>query len=80
MKNSGSAFPIFGSTCNPYTDTESLECTDNGMTLRDWFAGQVLPSIYQSANGALPPDWMDDMAMEAYRIADAMLAARESKQ
>lgn len=41
---------------------------DSGMTLRDWFAGQALASY----NGASPhvADW-------AYKVADAMLAARE---
>jgi hypothetical protein len=44
-----------------------------GMSLRDWFAGQVVSSIMtdgriQSYNHA---------AMEAYKMADAMLEARK---
>lgn len=47
----------------------------NGMSLRDWFAGQAMQSLV--------PQWGDyatqDLAKDAYKIADAMLAAREVK-
>ena len=52
-----------------------------GMTLRDWFAGQAIGRVidaYIVGNGAclgsahMPPN----CAAHAYRIADAMLAAR----
>ena len=41
-----------------------------GMTLRDWFAGQALVAC---------ADWDDprEAARHAYRVADAMLKARE---
>lgn len=43
-----------------------------GMTLRDWFAGQAL------AGGAGRSFfWPRDQADKAYEVADAMLAARE---
>lgn len=49
----------------------------NDMTLRDWFAGQALASLFEDpmyqgvdAKG---------IAEAAYYIADAMLKARESK-
>ena len=46
-----------------------------GMTLRDWFAGQALTAatMYQT----MTPE---DLAHDAYRIADAMLAEREKGQ
>lgn len=48
------------------------------MSLRDWFAGQAL------ANGNIEdhsgPEWADRVAEQAYRIADAMIKAREAKQ
>lgn len=47
-----------------------------GMTLRDWFAGQELAGI-----GASDPDWVgtpEQIAARAYRVADAMLKAREA--
>ena len=53
----------------------SKEChySDSGMTLRDYFAAKVLPRCLEfcSTNSKA--------AEEAYRIADAMLAAREQK-
>lgn len=43
-----------------------------GMTLRDWFAGQALAGRNVSRQYRT---W-EDMAADAYEIADAMLAAR----
>ncbi len=64
-KDGGQAFPRFN---------------DNGMTLRDYFAGQALAG--QLAACALGyeytgEDAKDKCAAEAYGHADAMLAARE---
>ena len=62
-----------------------------GMTLRDWFAGQALPKVIQwwltdLETGRLDKsvDFMgasdkDCIAAEAYAMADAMLKAREVK-
>lgn len=47
-----------------------------GMSLRDWFAGQVVSSIYA---GASNNQTFAGIAMEAFRLADAMLAERERK-
>ena len=56
------------------------------MTLRDYFAAKVLPSIYDSAmvdasqgSGLFSdPDWRIGLARDAYSMADAMLKARET--
>lgn len=61
--NNPPAFPNTG-------DSWSLEPTP-GMTLRDWFAGQALCSLRRHHSGS--EEWF---AAEAYRQADAMLAAR----
>ena len=48
--------------------------TDFGMSLRDYFAGQVVSTI-------MPDARVEDYAhaaTEAYKMADAMLAAREA--
>jgi hypothetical protein len=46
-----------------------------GMSLRDWFAGQALAGLVaQPTMGRVI-----DTASIAYRVADAMLAAREVK-
>lgn len=69
----GAAFP------NP----NNAHC-DPGMTLRDYFAAKVLPAVYaeycESTRGGDPVDrgWRDDVAMGAYKLADAMLEAREA--
>jgi len=46
----------------------------SGMTLRDYFAGQVMAGM--AANDASA----QDRALWAYEMADAMLAARERKE
>lgn len=52
-----------------------------GMTLRDWFAGQALPAILNSAvefvkagGESMTPE---AVTKDAYEVADAMLKARE---
>lgn len=61
-KDGGAAFPSAG--------------VNNGMTLRDWFAGQVIASV----KGWHPADRQGKNAAQiAYEVADAMLAAREEK-
>jgi hypothetical protein len=48
--------------------------TQYGMTLRDWFAGQYVSGIH--AGGAIFRD-PQNVAEEAFAIADAMLAERQ---
>ena len=73
------AFPTIGNVAyNSEWDTE------HGMTLRDWFAGRALPAIISATSaGQHQPGVMGDdrsiqtrMAEDAYKLADAMLAAR----
>ena len=60
---------------------------DVGMSLRDYFAAKVLPNIYSTAmvdaadgSGLFSdPDWRMGLALDAYAMADAMLAARAAK-
>ena len=65
-----SAFPISGSQ---YQHTE-------GMTLRDYFAGQALAgNLEQGVENDMHSFWWHDsskIAQRAYAIADAMLKAR----
>jgi hypothetical protein len=64
------------------------QCCQPGMTLRDWFAGQIVGGMMACPNGG--PGWIaaakklgvePDAAMSrgAYTMADAMLAERERK-
>lgn len=59
------------------------------MTLRDYFAGQVLAGVLASectGDGLLPAykepreQWMSECAKSVWEWADAMLAARERKE
>ena len=46
----------------------------NGISIRDYFAAAALPQVDQRSHGTL-----DEIALECYQIADAMLKAREAK-
>ena len=48
-----------------------------GMTLRDYFAGQALAGTLADPNFNMPPAQLAELA---YMEADAMLAARERKE
>lgn len=58
--------------------------TEGGMTLRDYFAGKALPEClrefyaFLSEGNQIPEDWRTGVAMDAYAMADAMLAARDT--
>lgn len=65
-RDGGAAFPLHGTDTlgEPYVISP-------GMSLRDYFAGQALAAIL--VNGEYD---FDDAASDAYRYANAMLAAR----
>jgi hypothetical protein len=62
-KTGGGAFP-----CHP-----SVMPGEEGMSLRDWFAGQVILKACESTGFGLP----DRAAEYAYKVADAMLEERQ---
>jgi hypothetical protein len=64
--------PTGGTHRNDEPEPTSLH---TGMSLRDYFAAKVIPAIYGDSLGG--PDWRDDVANQAYQLADAMLKARE---
>ena len=53
---------------------------NDGMTLRDYFAAKAMPSIlhyFLKVDFHLKDNsWMEGVAMDAYKMADAMLEAR----
>lgn len=54
-----------------------------GMSLRDWFAGQALAGMLADPDVGCTPEhahkFVGVVAIEAYQMADAMLAARKPK-
>jgi hypothetical protein len=60
------AFPL--KAVNQFDDSE-------GMDLRDYFAAQMLASVFSST--AKSPPSLESVAKAAYAMADAMMEARE---
>lgn len=59
----------------------------HGMELRDYFAAQVISAIYneyfwsvREGDHGVDYDWQTGLAGDAYKLADAMLAAREESK
>lgn len=82
INDGGPAFP-FGVRVDhhdTYGGGHSIEETNEpGMTLRDWFAGQALPKLVHDWCEPDPKHY-DAVALNAYKLADAMLVARNAKQ
>ena len=65
-KTGGAAFPL-----------ESDYGSQSGMTLRDYFAGQVIGNLEMFAPNPRVFAYLDEDAALAYRVADAMIAERK---
>ena len=72
IPNGGPAFPVTDSR-HP---NGHIEYGSNGMTLRDWFAGQALTGLLSDSNARGSKSLY---VKDAYDLADAMLAFRERK-
>jgi hypothetical protein len=70
----GPAFPVIGESNHP---DGGRYLFNQGMTLRDYFAGQALAGLMGDQTIKAMPD---EFAESAYIAADSMLAAREGKQ
>lgn len=70
------AFPYILQVPNPLNPREIRAHVNQGVTIRDYFAAHALASCYNSWDaGQL--DTARDVAEWCYRIADAMLIARQ---
>lgn len=65
--NGGPAFPI-ETTATPWAE---------GMSLRDYFAGQYIAGVFGGEPGSHLRK--ERASIDAYELADAMIAAREGK-
>jgi hypothetical protein len=85
INDGGPAFPSTGEEYDQDNDRWRV-VTSGGMSLRDYFAAKALVGVmlmvadgcHQPQIDDLPIDQKDFIALSAYRIADAMLKARES--
>ena len=66
----GPAYPVNSDNHAPIAST--------GMTLRDYFAAKAMEVDYTLAKNFTDPDWRYGIALDAYKMADAMLKARET--
>ena len=72
IKDGGQAFPT-PAAYGTYSSTGAVQ----GMTLRDYFAAKVMQGFCAGTFWAECD--VNEAASEAYKAADAMLAAREAK-
>lgn len=72
-KDGGPAFPVVIDDVRDFTTYQDYGLI--GMTLRDWFAGQVLAGVL--ADSKANPSTFDKLARFAYDASDAMLAERD---
>lgn len=71
----GPAFPV--APCGTGDPRDGMTTGHDGMTLRDWFAGQALAGILASPDKTRS---FTRIAEECYKQADAMLEARSANQ
>lgn len=64
----GPAFPIKGPL---------MQSDEQGMTLRDYFAARAMQGFLDEVGCNSDQKWFDEIAEGAYKVADAMLKARE---
>ena len=57
----------------PIQDAYSMS-TEQGMTLRDYFAAKAMHGLLSNRNAEAA---IDEFAVKAYRMADAMMKARK---
>lgn len=67
-----------GGTAFPIVETSSSGSCSPGMTLRDYLAAAAMQGMLAASWGN-PMD-CQRLAHDSYRVADAMLAARERKE
>jgi hypothetical protein len=72
--NNPPAFP----TSNWQKITPMASGYNEGMTLRDYFAARALQNFRDQIGSQSDQEWFDKVAEGAYRMADAMLKAREA--
>jgi len=71
--------PVGGGAAFPQSEFSAYTNDRSGLTVRDWFAGQLAPSVFTAVNKSARIEaklTASATAALAYEIADAMLAER----
>ena len=81
FKDGGPAFPFTPNVEAVFTSTgtEHGPIGTPGMSLRDWFAGQVMAHMINLSMDGDNGWSAENVAYGCYNLADAMLKAREEK-
>lgn len=74
IDDGGSAFPVTAKLMSSEFANIKITETTGGMSLRDYFAAEIMPAIYAKYFDRYSEF---GIATSAYRMADAMLAARK---
>ena len=64
-----------GGPAFPHSLEDTYEPSTTGLSIRDYMAAKAMQGLCATLTGAGTPKW-DLLAIEAYEMADAMLAAR----
>lgn len=80
INDGGPAFPMARVTvlAEDGTPNEACAVSHDGMTLRDYFAAKAMQSLLTTIDEFPDERWRAGVAMDAYMMADAMLAARKA--
>jgi hypothetical protein len=79
MSNNGG--PAFPRPAGDYNGTKHGNGAQDGMSLRDYFAAKAMQGLLQKAYSKMTYEGESAaLAHEAYRIANAMLKARDSQK
>lgn len=77
ITNGGPAFPIHHAT---WENGRQITSPHEGMSLRDWFAGQALAGLLAGQFSESGRWNLSDLPKESFKIADAMIMARNQHQ
>ena len=69
--------PYYGEQAFPQKEPLTSDC--HGMSLRDYFAAKAMAVVLRQCTEFPDHAWRIVVAMSAYKMADAMLAARSNE-
>jgi hypothetical protein len=70
--------PAFPTKINTEHFSHPSTIYNTGMTLRDYFAAKAMQEFLDEVGSQSDQAWFDQIAKNAYRMADTMLKARQA--